>query len=130
MITLSILMRTNAASCLIFGLLFLILPSEIATYLSSETPIPTIVLVILGIGLIINGGDLIQSSLKPIPTKSKILYFSIGDFIWAIVSISLVLLNIWITSKEGAIATLLVAFMVAIFGLLQMMKRDEIERTL
>lgn len=125
MITLVNIMRANAASCILFGLIFLLIPTGVATFLSAETPISKIVLLILGIGLILNGIDLIRASYKPLPSKAQILYFSIGDFLWALTSVTLVLFNLWITTQKGMIATILIAIMVTAFGVLQILKRKD-----
>ena len=122
MITLKIIMRANAASCILFGLLFLMMPSYIITFLSTENQMPEIALLVLGIGLIVNGGHLIWESLKEMPTKSQVLYFSIGDFIWVIASMILIFLEIWITSPAAIVLTVLISAVVGLFGVLQIQK--------
>jgi len=101
--------------------------TEVATFLERDTPAPEAVLLILGVILLANGLHLLWASVKPLPSKSLVLYFSIGDFIWAFASISLVMLNIWITTELGITASILVAIMVAAFGVLQMTKRKEMD---
>lgn len=125
MITLKTILRVNSVSCIIFSLIFLMKPTEVATFLERDTPAPEAVLLILGVILLANGLHLLWASVKPLPSKSLVLYFSIGDFIWAFASISLVMLNIWITTELGITASILVAMMVAAFGVLQMTKRKE-----
>jgi len=127
MITLKTILRVNAASCIIFSLIFLMKSTEVATFLERDTPAPEAVLLILGVILLANGLHLLWASVKPLPSKSLVLYFSIGDFIWAFASISLVMLNIWITTELGITASILVAIMVAAFGVLQMTKRKEMD---
>jgi len=121
MTTLSYVMKANAISCIVFGLIFLIIPSKVIMFLSADIQPP--VLLILGVGLIINGLHLTWASLKPMPSKALVLYFSIGDYIWVLGSISLVLLGIWITTTAGILTTLVVSAMVGLFGVLQMLKR-------
>jgi len=123
MITLKTVMRANATSCIIFALTFLLIPAEVATFLGRDTPVPETVLLALGIVLIANGFHLLWASFKPLPSKLLILYFSIGDFIWFFASTSLVILGIWITTESGATISILVAMMVAAFGVLQIVKR-------
>lgn len=125
MITLKNILKANAASCIIFGLLFVWAPIEIATYLGGEDPMPELVLLTLGAVLMINGAHLIWASLQEEPNKFLILYFSFGDFLWAIGSAVLLLLGLWITTTIGIIATILIAVMVTLFGVLQIIKRRE-----
>ncbi len=125
MITLNYVMKANAISCIVFGLIFLMMPSKVIMFLSADIQAPKAILLILGIGLIVNGLHLIWASQKPMPSKALVLYFSIGDFIWVLGSISLVLLGIWINTTAGVITTLVVSAMVGFFGILQMLKRKE-----
>jgi hypothetical protein len=127
MITLKKVMRTNAASCIIFALIFLLKPNEAATFLGRDTPAPEIVLLALGLVLMANGVHLLWASLKPLPSKFLVLYFSIGDFIWVFISISLAVLGIWITTETGTAASIVVAMMVATLGVLQIAKRKQME---
>lgn len=126
MITLNHVMKANAVSCIAFGLIFLIIPSDVNMFLSTDMSAPKTILLILGAGLIVNGLHLIWASLKPRPSKLLVLYFSIGDYIWVLASISLLLLGVWITTTAGVITTLIVSTMVGVFGTLQIIKRKEI----
>jgi len=123
MITLKKVMRANAASCIIFSLVFLLIPAESAEFLGADKPAPDIVLLALGLGLLTNGLHLFWASFQPLPSKNLVLYFSAGDFIWVIASISLVLLGVWITTGAGIAAALIVATVVAALGVLQMITR-------
>jgi len=125
MTTLSYVMKANAISCIVFGLIFLSIPSKVIMFLSADIQPPETVLLILGTGLIINGLHLTWASLKPMPSRALVIYFSIGDYIWVLGSISLILLGIWITTTAGVITTLVVSAMVGLFGILQMLKRKE-----
>jgi len=125
MITLKTVMRLNAASCIIFALTFLLKPTETAVFLGPETPAPEIVLLALGLGLLANGLHLLWASSTPLPSKAMVLYFSAGDFIWVLASLSLVGLGVWITAASGIAAALIVAMMVATLGVLQMTKRKQ-----
>ena len=125
MVTLANVMRANAASCLIFGMVFLSIPSEVANFLANDNSAPNLVLQVLGVGLIINGLDLIRVSRHKLPNKYQIWYFSIGDFLWGLISLRLILSKTWITSKEGIIVTLLIGIFVTLFGCLQIIKRKE-----
>jgi len=46
MITLKTILRVNAASCIIFSLIFLMNSTEVATFLERDTPAPEAVLMI------------------------------------------------------------------------------------
>lgn len=124
MITLKTILRANAASCIVFGLIFLLRPIEVAAFLAHNTPAPMTALVFLGAILVLNGLHLIWASVQSYPNKYLVIYFAIGDFIWVLTSISLVLMGLWITTQLGIIASTLVAVMVGTFGLLQITQRD------
>jgi len=108
-------LRANAASCLIFGFLFVLMPVSIAGFLG-DPPVP--VIFILGILLVLNGSHLVWASLRRAPAL-EILYFSAGDFLWVAVTMILIALGIWITKPPGIIAALAVAAIVGLFGVLQ-----------
>ena len=123
MITLKTVMRANAASCIIFALIFLLNPAATAALLGGEIPAPDLVFLILGAVLMFNGLHLIWVSSNPMPNKLWVLYFSFGDFLWVIATAVLLILGIWITTGIGVIASMVVAIVVGTFGVLQMMKR-------
>ena len=125
MITLSNVMKANAFSCIVFGITFFFLPEQVQNFLSANNQAPSIVFTVLGIGLFFNGLHLIWASLKIMPSKRLIIYFSIGDYIWVLGSTYLLVVGIWITTPMGIAVTLLVSGMVGIFGILQMMKRKK-----
>lgn len=124
MVTLANVMRANAISCLLFGMIFLTIPIDVARFLDLHNPAPKFVMLALGVILMINGLDLIRVSRHSPPSKAQIWYFSLGDFVWTIMSLGLVFSKTWITTKDGIIVTLLVAVMVATFGILQLLKRN------
>jgi len=68
MITLNHVMRANALSSIIFGLIFLFIPAKVAGFLSADMPIPTLVLLTIGGILIFNGLHLTLASLTPNPS--------------------------------------------------------------
>lgn len=119
-------MKANAISCIGFGLTFFFLSKEVGNFLSVDKQAPSIVFIVLGIGLFFNGLHLIWASSKFMPSKLLVLYFSISDYIWVLSTSCLLLAGIWITTPAGIVATLSVSGMVGAFGLLQMIKRKEI----
>ena len=123
MITLSNVMKANALSCIAFGIAFFSFADIIGKFLSLNNQAPTIVFTIIGFALLFNGIHLAWASLKPMPSKFLVLYFSIGDFIWVIGTFYLLLTGLWITTSIGIIATIMVSSMVGTLGFLQMIKR-------
>ncbi|MFV1922454.1 MAG: hypothetical protein ACMZ63_07615 [Methylotenera sp.] len=109
-------MVLNALSCIGFGLLFVISPSNVNAFvgnaLSWLTPI-------VGIVLIFNGCHLLFASQRKKPVCPEILYFIAGDLAWVVSSIVLVILGVVVTSTFGIVVCLLVALMVGTFGFLQ-----------
>ncbi len=127
MITLSNIMRANAISCIGFGIVFFLLPEQIQSFLSINKPAPTLVFIVLGIALFVNGLHLIWASLQEKPSRLLVIYFCIGDYLWVIGSFYLLLTGLWITTPKGIAATLLVSIMVGTFGLLQTFKLKKME---
>jgi hypothetical protein len=123
MITLKTVLRSNAASCIIFGLMFVWAPLEIALFLGGETPAPEMVLLVLGSLLVVHGVHLLWASSIELPKKWLVLYFSAGDYLWGIASLALILTSTWITTSAGIFAAVFVAVIVATLGVLQMKKR-------
>lgn len=122
MLSLKTVMRSNAASCLIFGAIFALQSSQVAVFLSEASPAPHLLVFALGLILILNGLHLIWASTILLPKKLLILYFSAGDFIWVIISAVLLLSKLWITAYYGVLATIAVAIIVGFFGVAQILK--------
>ncbi|MBD1584637.1 hypothetical protein [Pseudoalteromonas sp. S16_S37] len=120
MITLKAVLRANAASCLLFATIFALIPQHVSLFLSAEHRAPEYVIWILAGVLMINGLHLIWASLRQSPPKLLIYYFSFGDFIWVLLSITLICANTWVTSTQGRLFTLLVSAIVGIMGVLQL----------
>ncbi len=119
MITLRNVLKANAVSCIIFGLIFLIIPAKTAHFLSQTNPAPNLLISLIGIILIINGLHLVWASVQATHSKPTILYFSSNDFIWVALSIALIIGKVWITTPKGIAATLAIAMMVGVLGALQ-----------
>jgi hypothetical protein len=119
MVTLQTVLRMNASTCLGFGILFAVLPSSVAQFLSPTDSAPNWVFVVLGVGLILQGVHLLSASFQTMPSKGLILYFSIGDFAWTLASLLLMIMGLWITSPLALIYATLVALMVGLLGLMQ-----------
>ena len=122
MFTIKNILRANATSCFIFGLIFLLLPLQTSMFLAANDEAPELVIQLLGVILLLNTAHLIWTSLQVKLNKHLILYFALGDFIWVIISLFLLINALWITTILGMITTLIVAIIVGTFGLLQFMK--------
>ncbi len=112
-------MLANAGSCFLFGLLFVLIPGSVIEFLRPTEPVPYNVLRMIGAVLIVNGFHLVWASGKEMPNKRLIIYFSLGDLLWVLGTVVLLILGVWITSFAGIIFSLLIAVLVAAFGLLQ-----------
>lgn len=119
MVTLQNVLRINASTCLGFGVLFSSTPDSVARFLSSTSPAPSLLVLILGLGLIFQSIHLLWASFQASSNKALILYFSMGDFAWALASLALMFMGLWVNSSAGILYTSLVALMVAILGGLQ-----------
>lgn len=116
------ILRLNAASCLGFGAVFLLLPGAVAAFLGSP-PAPSWLIGVVGAVLIVNGLHLLYTSRNDLPSKYVILYFSGGDFAWVLGTIALIASDLWINHLAGQIAALVVAAFVGAMGVLQMITR-------
>lgn len=123
MLSLKNIMRLNATSCLVFGSLFTLFPGQVATFLGGYLHAPQLLILIIGVVLIVNAIHLIWALKIPIPKKELILYFSAGDFLWVIASLSLVFSGHWITTTQGIFAAIVVTIIVGFFGVMQIVTR-------
>lgn len=114
--SLRFVMRLNAASCVLFGLLFIVLPQAIAASLGQ---VPQAIIVALGIGLLVNGAHLIVASRRSDLRKIEVIWFSLGDFGWWLTTLALIVADIWITTSSGIIVAVIVATVVAGLGVAQ-----------
>jgi len=117
--TLKTILRMNAASCIGFGILFMVQPGAVATFLGSP-PAPAWLIAVLGAALTGNGLHLLHTSGRQLPPRSLVLYFSAGDFAWALATLVLIVGGLWITRLEGQTVALVVAAFVGTMGLMQM----------
>jgi hypothetical protein len=115
--SLRFVMRLNAASCVSFGLLFIVLPQAVGTFLGQ---VPEIIIIVLGIGLLGNGAHLIVASRRTDLREIEIIWFSLGDFGWWLTTLALIVANIWVTTSSGVILAVIVATAVAGLGVAQL----------
>lgn len=109
-------LRANGASCAIFGTLFVIAGPLTAGFLG--TP-PVLLLQLLGLGLLINAAMLIATSLRTLPNRKMILFFSLGDAIWVLATGAILASGLWVTTTGGIIGATIVAMFVGACGLMQ-----------
>ena len=110
-------LRINAASCVVFGLLGILAPSTVAGYLGDP---PGWLVQVTGAVLTLHGFHLILASLRKILKTWEIIYFSLGDLAWWLVTVFLIAANIWITTTSGTVIMLGIAFAVATLGVVQL----------
>jgi hypothetical protein len=106
----------NSGSCLLFGVLFLIFPTQTSDFIGNSI---TWLVQLIGAALLFNGLHLIYASKRKNPICPEILYFILGDFLWVLGTLAFVLTGIVITSTQGIIVSLLIAVMVGFFGYMQ-----------
>jgi len=106
----------NAASCIVFGLLFIVMGSSVNDFIGNQfvwlTPI-------VGVALVFNGCHLLFASQRKHPICPEILYFIAGDVVWVVASLVFIGLGLVVTTELGAAAGLTVAVMVGFFAVLQ-----------
>jgi len=107
----------NSSSCLLFGLVFLLLSGSVNEFIGNDYKW---VIPYIGAALLFNGLHLLIASNRKSPVRAEILYFVLGDFLWVMGSIALVLMGVGITSTYGIIVSLLISAMVGSFGVMQL----------
>jgi len=117
MTSISLVLRLNAASCLVFGALFALRPDTVARTLGAAPPI---VIVGLGSALLVNGVHLALVSMRARPKHLEILWFALGDMAWWLASASLIASGIWITAVQGIALTIMTGLLVAGLGTAQL----------
>lgn len=115
--SLKLVLRTNAASCIVFGLLGILAPSIVSEFLGDP---PGWLMQATGAVLTVNGLHLIFASLRKTLKTWEILYFSLGDLAWWLGTAFLIAANIWITTPAGAATMFVIAFCVAALGVTQL----------
>ncbi len=114
---LRLILRLNAASCLLFGIVFVLLPTPTASFIGTST---SWLVTLVGVVLIFNGLHLLFSAQRTNISLWEVYYFSVGDFAWVVISIFLITTKLVITTEAGIVAALGVAFFVGTLGALQL----------
>ena len=114
--TLRNVLRLNAASCLLFGLLLVFWPEPVGAVLGASA---SGLLRAIGFLLLANAAHLVIGSLRASLHPSEILYFSLGDILWFIGSLALVGANAFVTTGSGQLVVMVVAVGVLAMGIAQ-----------
>ena len=109
-------MLANAVSCTIFGLIFIFQAAATSGFVGDP---PVLLLQILGVGLVINAVLLTITAFRNDPRPLDIALFALGDGIWVLATIIMVVLGIWITTTAGISASIAVAAFVGFCGFMQ-----------
>jgi uncharacterized membrane protein HdeD (DUF308 family) len=110
-------LRVNAASCLLFGALFTLMPAPVAGFLGVSS---VIAITIVGAALLINGGHLLIASWRKRVRPLDVCYFSTGDLLWVTVTLALVASESFLTTTASVIVSLAVAAFVGAMGVIQL----------
>lgn len=117
MTRLRFILRLNAASCVCFGVFFVLFPADIGAFLGDA---PALVLRLIGVGLLANGVHLLLAAARRVPRRNEVLWFSAGDLLWGLLTALLLASNLWITTPSGHSAAAVVALGVSAVGLAQL----------
>lgn len=116
MTSLTTTLRLNGVICALFAGLFLAAPRSVSAYLGDP---PALAIAAIGAGLLVNAIHLLLVARRH-ATQCEILWFSLGDMAWWLISIGLVAAEIWVTNLTGAVTAVVVAALVAVLGLAQL----------
>lgn len=113
---LRLVLRMNAASCALFGAIFVLLSGWVADFLGTP-PVP--VLQVLGVGLLANAVALVWTSMRPAPDRMLVQAFAFGDLLWVVATLFILGGGIWVTTPAGISWAIGVALFVGACGALQ-----------
>jgi hypothetical protein len=110
-------LRANAASCLLFGALFALMPAPVAHFLGVSS---VIAIAVVGAALLVNGAHLLIASWRRQIRPIEVYYFSTGDLLWVTLTLALVASESLLTTSISIVASLGVAAFVGSVGVLQL----------
>ncbi len=113
---LNLVLLGNAASCALFGALFLFDGADIAVFLGDP---PVWLVRVIGAGLLANAVFLIVTGMRAEPPRRDVLSFAIGDAAWVLATIVLLGAQLWITTSLGMLWAIGVGLFVGLCGLAQ-----------
>lgn len=120
------ILHTNALTCIIFGIIMVLYPYQISIFLSSSTPAPSELILAVGSLLLCHSGHLFWVARSHLPSKWHIVYFSMGDFLWVLGTMGLVITQTWITHSIAIIVSYIIALLVGTLGALQLFSRQRL----
>jgi hypothetical protein len=123
---LKLALRLNAASCLVFGLLFVVMPAATGNFLGVSS---AVAITIVGAALLLNGAHLLVASLKQRVNPFEVYYFSVGDLLWVNVTLMLVASESFLPTPASKVAALLVAAFVGAVGVFQLAALSKLSKT-
>lgn len=124
---LKVALRLNAASCLVFGLLFVVMPAATGNFLGVSS---AMAITIVGAALLCNGAHLLVASSRQHFYPLEVYYFSVGDLLWVNVTLMLVASESFLPTPVSIAAALLVAAFVGSVGVLQLTALSKLTTTL
>lgn len=110
-------LRLNVFTCAVFGVLLLFFAPGVAAFLGA---FPPSLLKIMGAALLLHSAHLLLGSLRKGILPGEVYYFSAGDILWFLGSLLLLVSTNVVTTPHGAVATVVVAVLVAAIGLVQL----------
>lgn len=113
---LRLVLRANAASCGLFGAIFVFFGPATSAFVGDP---PVMLLQLLGIGLSLNAAALVWTSMRAKPDRFLVLAFALGDLIWVLATLVLLLGGLWISTPGGTAWATCVAAFVGACGALQ-----------
>lgn len=113
-------LKLNGLNCLLFGALFVFIPQTVITFLSDNQPAPEVIILALGVILNLYGLILLWIGNQQQPNPKLVLAIALGDFLWVLGTLTLLVMNLWVTTVNGMTAAGLVAILVGWFGWLQL----------
>jgi hypothetical protein len=114
--SLNLLLRINCASCLIFGLILLLKTDAVNLLIGTEK---TMVMHSIVIIFVDNGMLLLIASLRNEIKPHEVMFFVIGAYGWAIITVALISANVVIIDPLGIRVAFVIAMYTAAMGALQ-----------
>ncbi len=108
----------NAISSGIFGLAFIFFADDISDWLKGGLTVDTLA---VGVILLLFAGDIFHQVTREQLSTKRALVTSLGDALWVVATILILVTQPDALSPGGEIAAILVALMVGVFGFLQIL---------
>ena len=112
----STLFKLNGLIFLLLGALFVFLPLQTVTFLSSVNPAPEVMILSVGIGFNLLGLLSMWLGNQQNPNTKWLKFIAVIDFIWGIGWACLIGTNMWVTNINGMTTAGLIAIFIGWFG--------------